>query len=148
MPDEKILIVEDEIIVAMALEQKLLDLEYVIVDTVSTGEDAVKCANQLKPDLILMDIILKGKMNGIEAATQIKDKLDIPIIYVTAYSYSEITKHVPLIEPYEYLVKPFKKSELNNHIKMSLSNHKAKKMENINKKTLNKFQGFVRAAKH
>lgn len=148
MSDEKILIVEDEIIVAMALEQKLLDLEYVIVDTVSTGEDAVKCANQLKPDLVLMDITLKGKINGIEAAKQIKDKLNIPIIYVTAYSYSEVAKHAPLIEPYEYLVKPFKKSELNNHIKMSLSNHKAKKMENINKKTLTKFHGLLRAAKH
>jgi len=145
--DEKILIVEDEIIVAMALEQKLLDLEYVIVDSVSTGEDAVKCAKQLKPDLILMDITLKGKMNGIEAAKQIKDNLDIPIIYLTAYSYSEVVKYVPLIEPYEYLVKPFKKSELNNYIKMSLSNHRAKKAENTNK-TLTKFQGFVKATRN
>ncbi|MEN6293805.1 MAG: response regulator [Methanobacterium sp.] len=147
MSDEKILIVEDEIIVAMALEQKLLDLDYIIVDSVSTGEDAVKCANQLKPDLILMDITLKGKMNGIEAAKQIKYKLDIPIIYLTAYSYSEVAKYAPLIEPHEYLVKPFKKSELNNYIKMSLSNHRAKKAENTNK-ALTKFQGFVRATRN
>jgi two-component SAPR family response regulator len=117
------------------------------VDSVSTGEDAVKCAKQLKPDLILMDITLKGKMNGIEAAKQIKDNLDIPIIYLTAYSYSEVVKYVPLIEPYEYLVKPFKKSELNNYIKMSLSNHRAKKAENTNK-TLTKFQGFVKATRN
>ena len=148
MSDEKILIVEDEIIVAMALEQKLLDLEYTISNTVSTGEDAVKCALKLKPDLILMDIVLKGKMNGLEAAKQIKAKLDIPIIYLTAYSYSELAKDAPLIEPYEYLVKPFKKSELNNYIKMSLSNHKAKKIERINKKTLNNFYNFVGAVKH
>jgi CheY-like chemotaxis protein len=146
--DEKILIVEDEIIVAMAIEQRLLDLGYAIVDIVNTGEDAVKCANQLKPDLILMDIILKGKMNGIEAAKQIKGKLDIPIIYLTAYSHSEVVERAPIKEPYEYLVKPFKKSELNNHIKMSLSNYKVKNIESINKKALPKFHGFVRAARH
>ena len=143
--DKKILIVEDEIIVAMATEQKLLDLGYVVLNTVDTGEDAVKYASQLKPDLILMDIILKGKINGIEAAKRIKGILDIPIIYLTAYSRSEIITHIPIKESYEYLVKPFKKSELNNHIKMSLSKNKTKNVENINKKTLPKFNSYVSA---
>ncbi len=145
MSDKRILIVEDEIIVAMAIEQKLLDLGYSVVDTVDTGEDAIKCAIQLKPDLILMDIILKEKIDGIEAAKQIHAKLNIPIIYLTAYSYNEIVKRAPIKEPYEYLVKPFKKSELSNHIEISLSNHKSKKMESNKKKVLTDCQDFVLA---
>ncbi|MGB9978156.1 response regulator [Methanobacterium sp.] len=144
MSDEKILIVEDESIVAMALEHKLLDLGYEIVDTVDNGEDAVKCAIQLKPDLILMDIILKGKVNGIEAAKQIKDKLDVPIIYLTAYSPNELVERASIDKPHEYLIKPFKKSELNDHIKMSLSYHKSKKIAH-NKKRLSDCHGLVLA---
>ena len=92
MSGEKILIVEDEIIVAMGVEQKLLDLGYNVVNIVDTGEDAVKCANQMKPDLILMEIVLKGMMDGIEAVQQLHDNLDIPITYLTAYSDDNILK--------------------------------------------------------
>lgn len=68
MSDKKIRIVEDEMIVAMSIKQKLLDLGYVAVGTTDIGEEAVKCASKSKPDLILMDIILKGKIDGIKAA--------------------------------------------------------------------------------
>lgn len=143
--DKKILIVEDEMIVAMSIEQKLSDMGYVTVGTTDTGEEAVRCASKLKPDLILMDIVLKGKIDGIKAAKQIKDRLNIPIIYLTAYSYNEIVKRTHIKESYEYLVKPFKKSELKDCIEMALANHKFKKIETINK-TLTECHDLVLAA--
>ena len=148
MSGEKILIVEDEIIVAMGVEQKLLDLEYNVVDIVDTGEDAVKRASQLRPDLILMDIVLKGKMDGIEAAQRIHDNLDIPIIYLTAYSDDEVLKRARVTEPYGYMIKPFRKSEVKAYIEMALYKHKSEKKnsENIRRKILADYYDFVLTA--
>ena len=148
MSGEKILIVEDEIIVAMGVEQKLLDLGYNVVNIVDTGEDAVKCANQMKPDLILMDIVLKGKMDGIEAAQQIHDDLDIPIIYLTAYSDDDVLKRARITEPYGYMIKPFRKNEVKAYIEVALYKHKSEKKnsEDIRRKILADYYDFVLTA--
>ncbi len=148
MSGEKILIVEDEIIVAMGVEQKLLDLGYKVVDIVDTGEDAVKSSRQLKPDLILMDIVLKGKMDGIEAAQQIHDDLDIPIIYLTAYSDDDVLKRARITEPYGYMIKPFRKNEVKAYIEMALYKHRSEKKnsENIRRKILADYYDFVLTA--
>lgn len=148
MSGEKILIVEDEIIVAMGVEQKLLDLEYNVVGIVDTGEDAVKRAHQLKPDLILMDIVLKGEMDGIEAAQQIHDDLDIPIIYLTAYSDDAVLKRARITEPYGYMIKPFRKNEVKAYIEVALYKHKSEKKnsENIRRKILADYYDFILTA--
>ena len=148
MSGEKILIVEDEIIVAMGVEQKLLDLGYDVINIVDTGEDAVKCAKQLKPDLILMDIVLKGKMDGIEAAQQIHDNLDIPIIYLTAYSDDDVLKRARITEPYGYMIKPFRKNEVKAYIEVALYKHKSEKKnsEDIRRKILADYYDFVLTA--
>jgi len=82
----KILIVEDEVIIALDLKKTLKDLGYSLVGTVTSGEEAVKAAGKMHPDLILMDIKLQGHINGLEAGKKIQDKFNIPVIYITAYS--------------------------------------------------------------
>ena len=147
MSGEKILIVEDEIIVAMNMEQKLIDLRYNVVGIAVSGEDAVKYASQLKPDLILMDIILKGKIDGINAANQINDILDVPIIYLTAYSDEDVLKRAQKTEPYGYMLKPFRESDVKVQIEMALYKHKSKnkKCESIKRKILADYYDFILA---
>jgi len=121
----KILIVEDEGIEALSLQQKLKARGYSVPEIVYTGEDAVKKAAQISPDLVLMDIMLHGEMDGITAAEKIHASFDIPIIYITAYADDETLKRAKITEPYGYIVKPFKERELQISIEMALYKHKA-----------------------
>jgi len=145
MAKSRILVVEDEAIVAMGIKQKLEELDYEVVDIVFTGEDAVETALREKPDLILMDIVLKGSMDGIEAAGKIRNRLDIPVIYLTAYSDEEVLERARITEPYGYIIKPFKKSELNANLEMALYKHAEdqQKSENLKKKILADFYDFI-----
>lgn len=145
MAKSRILVVEDEAIVAMGIKQKLEELGHQVVDIVYTGEDAVQTALETEPDLILVDIVLKGNMDGIEAAAKIRSQLDIPIIYLTAYSDEEVLKRARKTEPYGYIIKPFKKSELNANIEMALYKHteEQKKSENLKKQILADFYDFI-----
>lgn len=145
MTKSRILVVEDEAIVAMGIKQKLEDLGHQVVDIVFTGEDAVNAALGKKPDLILMDIVLKGAMDGIEAAGKIRKQIDIPVIYLTAYSDEEVLERARITEPYGYIIKPFKKSELNANIEMALYKHSedVKKSESVKKQVLADFYDFI-----
>lgn len=136
MVNERILVVEDEGIVAMEMRNKLEDLGYIVVGTVATGKAAVETAVETEPDLILMDIVLKGDMDGIEAAEKIHQQQDTPIIYLTAYSDEEILERARITEPYGYILKPFKKSEVNANIQMAIYKHglDKKKSEIIKKR--------------
>jgi two-component system, response regulator PdtaR len=145
MSNYRILVVEDEAIVAMGIKEKLEDLGHEVVDIVFNGEDAIEKAIKIEPDLILMDIVLKGDMDGIEAASEIRNRLDIPIIYLTAYSDEEILKRARMTEPYGYILKPFNNSELNANIEMAFYKHKEdeKKIEEVKKKILSDFYDFI-----
>jgi two-component system, response regulator PdtaR len=145
MSKYRILVVEDEAIVAMGIKEKLEDLGHEVVDIVFSGEDAVEKAIKIEPDLILMDIVLKGDMDGIEAASEIRNRLDIPIIYLTAYSDEEMLKRARMTEPYGYILKPFNNSELNANIEMALYKHKEneKKIEEVKKKIISDFYDFI-----
>ncbi len=127
MSGERILVVEDESIMAMLIKRKLENWGYNIVGLVDTGEDAVNKANETKPDLILMDIVIKGSIDGIETAKQIRKSLDIPIIYLTAYSNDEVLKRARETEPYGYLIKPFREGEVNVNIEMAVYKHNSEK---------------------
>jgi two-component system cell cycle sensor histidine kinase/response regulator CckA len=120
----KILVVEDEGIEALSLQQKLKARGYSVPEIVYTGEDAVKKTAQISPDLVLMDIMLHGEMDGITAAEQIHASFDIPIIYITAYADDNTLKRAKITEPYGYIVKPFKERELLISIEMALYKHK------------------------
>lgn len=118
--NKKIMIVEDESIVAADIKLSLQNMGYEVVKAVSSGEDAVKYAGELEPDLILMDIVLRGKLNGIEAAAQIHSSYDIPIIYLTAYADENIIDQAKITVPFGYITKPFESRELHCNIEMAL----------------------------
>ncbi|MFQ5560435.1 MAG: response regulator [Nitrospinota bacterium] len=104
MKPKRILLVEDEGIVALDLKESLVHLGYDVVSTVSSGEDAVSVAEETKPDLVLMDIFLQGKMDGIEAASLIRMRHQIPIIYVTAYTDPKTFDRAKKTEPSGFIV--------------------------------------------
>src|ERR1035437_1914883 len=123
MSKTNILIVEDESIVAKDIQHSLKKLGYTVVGICSTGEDAIKAADELKRDLVLMDIMLKGDMSGIEGAEQIREKYNIPIIYLTAYADESTLSKAKVSEPYGYIIKPFKEIDLHTSIEMAIYKH-------------------------
>ncbi len=123
MPKGEILIVEDEGIEALDIQGCLMNLDYCADQIVSTGEEAVRIASETTPDLVLMDIMLQGAIDGITAAEQIRVGLDIPVVYLTAYADERTLQRAKITEPYGYLVKPFKERELHIAIDMALYKH-------------------------
>ncbi|MFN4233422.1 MAG: response regulator [Bacteroidia bacterium] len=124
MSKVNILVVEDESIVSKDIQQSLKKLGYNVVGAASTGEVAVQLAEEKQPDLILMDIMLKGAKSGIDAATEIKEKLNIPVIYLTAYADESTLSKAKITEPFGYILKPFKEIDLHTSIEMALFKHK------------------------
>ncbi|MGB9978138.1 methanogen output domain 1-containing protein [Methanobacterium sp.] len=122
--EAKVLIVEDERILAIGMKRKLENVGYTVIGIACSGEEAIENAKETNPDLILMDIVLKGEMDGIEAAQQIINLYNIPVIYLTAYADEEILERAMVTEPYGYLLKPFNINELKANIKMALYKHK------------------------
>ena len=120
MKKARLLIVEDEAIVAEDLEMAITDIGYEVVGRAVSADEAVKKAVELKPDLILMDIVLKGKKTGIDASDEIKAKMDMPIIFLTAYTDITLIDEAKSTEPYAYLVKPFQERQLLAAIEMAL----------------------------
>jgi DNA-binding LytR/AlgR family response regulator len=118
-----VLIVEDESIVAKDIQNSLKKLGYNVAGICSTGEDAIKLTEELKPDLVLMDIMLKGAMNGIEAAAQIRETNNIPVIFLTAYADENTLSKAKVSEPFGYIIKPFKEIDLHTSIEMALYKH-------------------------
>ncbi len=124
MADAKILVVEDENIVAKDIENSLKSLGYAVSAVVSSGEEAVKSAEDTHPDLVLMDIVLKGEMDGVQAAEQIHDQFNIPVVYLTAYADEKTIQRATTTEPFGYIVKPFERRELQSSIKVALCRNK------------------------
>ncbi len=123
MAKTSILVVEDESIVAKDIQQSLKKLGYSVPSVENSGEDAIDAAGQHKPDLILMDIMLKGEISGIEAAQQIKNRYQIPVIFLTAYADESTLSKAKVTEPYGYIIKPFKEIDLHTSIEMALYKH-------------------------
>lgn len=124
---DRILIVEDEMIVAMDVQQRLEKLGYKVVAHAVSGEEAVKLARKTNPDLILMDIKIRGEMDGIEAAVEIRKSQDIPVIYVTAFSGDETINRARKTEAFGYLIKPFEDRELRSSIEVAIYKHRMEK---------------------
>lgn len=123
-----IMVVEDEMITALDIKLRLEDFGYSVPGTIAYGEEAVTKAEKFKPNLILMDIMLKGEMNGIEATKKIQEKQDIPIIFLTANTNKEIIESALKTSPYGYIAKPFNDGELKYIIEIALKKHE----DNIN----------------
>lgn len=145
-----VLIVEDEPMIALETEETLLDLGYKVLSITDNGVDAVNIAKSDKPDVVLMDIRLKGEMDGIEAAGIIGSGLNIPVIFMTAHSEEEYLEEAKLTFPYGYLVKPVQEKELKVALKMTLYAAKAeqerRKTEQNLKKSEKEYKELVQAA--
>ncbi|SDK51304.1 PAS domain S-box-containing protein/HDIG domain-containing protein [Maridesulfovibrio ferrireducens] len=120
----RVLIVEDEAIVALDIKSRLVALGYIVVGIASNGITAIEMALHLAPDLILMDIMLEGDLDGIDAAKAISGDCSIPVIYITAYADNETLKRAKITEPFGYIIKPFEDRELNLTIEIALYKHK------------------------
>jgi len=127
MANERILVVEDEELIGQDIKFLLEDLGYDVPDLVPSGEEAVDKAGETRADLVLMDIMLEGDIDGIEAANKINNQYGIPVIYLTAYRNEDIFKRAKLTEPYAYIVKPFEERELRTNVEIALNRHKAEK---------------------
>jgi two-component system, response regulator PdtaR len=122
-----ILVVEDDINVAAVLEARLESFGYKVCDIARTGLKAIEGQDSHQPDLVLMDILLEGDMNGIEAAEQISAKSDVPIIFITCLNDPAVLDKAIRTHPYGYLVKPYDNAELRSCIEIALVKHKAAK---------------------
>lgn len=120
----QILVVEDEAIIAADIQRCLINLGYRVAAIAATGQEAIAQAKLNKPDLVLMDIILQGGMDGIHAAEKIHALFNIPVVYMTAYSDSDTITRAKRTEPYGYLVKPFESNELSAAVEIALERHK------------------------
>ena len=127
MTGVRILVVEDQAIVALDIERKLTKLGYQVVGVVFSGEEAIAHAADACPDLVLMDIKLRGAMDGIEAASEIRERFHIPVIYLTALSDPETMKRALHSHPYGYVVKPFMGKELRQAIELALERHRERR---------------------
>ncbi len=123
MTEAKILVVEDENIVALEIKKRLQKLGYIVPSVASTGEDAISKVEGILPDLVLMDIMLKGEIDGIDAAGEIRKRFNIPVVYLTAYSDEETLQRAKLTEPYGYILKPFEENDLRTTIEIALYRH-------------------------
>ncbi|WP_310385643.1 diguanylate cyclase domain-containing protein [Roseateles sp.] len=121
----RILIVEDEYVVARDLRQQLEELGYAAVGHATSGEQGLAMATQLKPDLVLMDIQLGGAMDGIQAAQQIRANLALPVVFLTAFAADDVLARAKLTEPFGYILKPFGERELRTVLEMALYKHQA-----------------------
>ncbi len=145
MDNARVLVVEDESILAMGLKRKLEDMGHIVLETLNSGEKAIKAAQEHVPDIILMDIVLKGSMDGIEATKIIRKQMNIPVIYLTAYADEEVIQRARVTEPYGYIVKPYRSGELNANIQMALYKHRLskKQSEKTKKLVLEDFYSFI-----
>jgi DNA-binding LytR/AlgR family response regulator len=124
MAQTNVLVVEDESIVSKDIQHSLKKLGYNVVGAASTGEQAVALATEHMPDIVLMDIMLKGDMNGIEAADAIRRSTNTPVIFLTAYADESTLAKAKLTQPYGYIIKPFKEIDIHTAIEMALYKHK------------------------
>ena len=125
MPRAQVLIVEDDRITAEDIRLSLGDLEYSVLGIASSGEEAIKKAEELRPDLVLMDIVLRGNMDGIEAAEQIRAALNIPVVYLAAaYMRGKTLERARITKPFGYISKPFEENQLGSALEMALHKHK------------------------
>ena len=139
----KIMVVEDEAVISLKLQQMLTKMGYDVIGVSYSGEDALEKARSLRPDLILMDIMIPGKLDGINVAKMVKSELDIPVIFLTAFSEDKIIERAKKAEPFGYILKPFQDREIKATIEVAFYK---KEMENALKESEEKFRALAENA--
>ncbi|MCP4040816.1 MAG: response regulator, partial [Gammaproteobacteria bacterium] len=123
MSPKRILLVEDESLIAQNEKLMLEELGYMVTGIASSGEKALRSLEEDTPDLVLMDIMLKGDMDGIEVADTIRKQHDVPVVFVTAYADEKFIQRAKLTEPFGYVVKPIDQQSLSSSIEVALYKH-------------------------
>jgi len=139
----RIMIVEDESITALSIKDSLEEMGFVVIGNSESGEDAFKLIKQDRPDLILMDITLGGRMSGIEVARKIQSCHKIPVVYLTAHSEENIFQEAKKTDPFGYLVKPFDDRDLRIAVEIALYKHQ---MESSLRESRKKYRALVNSA--
>ena len=127
MTSQRVLIVEDETIVAADIRENLRSLGYSVPAVIASAEEAISAASQNHPDLVLMDIQLRGRIDGIEAARLVQGRLNIPVVFITAFADESTIQRAKSTDPYGYIVKPFGKKELQSTIAIALHKHQSER---------------------
>ncbi len=127
MLKKQILVVEDERIVAEYIKENLQNIGYSVPSIASSGAKAIKEVEDKSPDLVLMDIVLKGEMDGIETAMQIRSRFNIPVVYLTAYTDKKLLERAKITAPFGYITKPFNEKDLRVNIEIALYKHTMEK---------------------
>ena len=127
MSMKSLLVVEDEVLVARDIKSRLIRMGYNVLSTVRRGQEAIDQTLELQPDLVLMDIHLADEMDGIEAAIQIRQQFDVPVIFCTAFADEETLERAKVSEPYGYVLKPFDNRELEINIEIAMYKHRVEK---------------------
>lgn len=122
---KRIFVVEDESIVSLEIQDRLKDLGYEVAGTAASGEKAIELIGKSRPDLVLMDIMLKGEIDGIQTAELVKLDNHIPLIFLTAYADNDTLNRAKVTDPYGYIIKPFEERELHIAIEMALYKHES-----------------------
>ncbi len=124
---KKILIADDDFTIGMQIEEMLSAIGYDVVGQAGSGQEAIEMARDLTPDIILMDIVMPGELNGIKAAEKIKAERDIPIVFVSGHGDPDFIQEAKKIEPYGYVMKPFEENEIRAFVEIALHKHKMEK---------------------
>ena len=143
-----ILVVEDESIVRKDIVHNLEKLGYVVVAQADNGEKALELARETKPNLALLDIQIKGKMTGIDTAEAIKQEMDIPVIYLTAFADEKTLSKAKLTEPHGYILKPFKEIDLHTTIEMAMHKHGKEREVKVENELLRSLSDFKASANY
>ena len=125
--EPRALIVEDEILIAEELRERLSRLGFSVIDTVDSADEGIAIATREQPDLVLMDIRLKGKKDGIQAAHEIRQLVDVPIVYLTAYSDCQTVERAKRTDHDGFILKPFHRHDLQSTIEIALRRHAIRK---------------------
>lgn len=128
-PEPRALIIEDEILIAEELRERLARLGFSVIGAVDSADEGVAIATRERPDLVLMDIRLEGKKDGIEAACEIRQQVDLPIVYLTAYSDRLTVERVKRTEHDGFILKPFHRHELQSTIEIAMKRHAIREKE-------------------
>ncbi|MCU0541407.1 MAG: EAL domain-containing protein [Oscillatoriaceae cyanobacterium Prado104] len=136
MSNKKILIVEDESIIAEDIADSLTALGYQVTEIVLSGEEAIESAARVRPDLVLMDVHLQGEMDGIATAEQIRSRFQIPVVYLTAYADENTLRRVNATKPFGYIVKPFEEKNLHTTIQIALHRSQYDSLTNLPNRAL------------
>ncbi len=127
MAKTKVLVIEDEIIIAMDLENRLQKLGYMVAGIAASGKEAIQAIESKRPELVLMDIVIRGDIDGIDTAGIIKEEFDIPVVFLTAHSDPATLKRARITQPFGYLLKPFDDRELQSNIEIAIYKHQIEK---------------------